>query len=128
MEQEYLIDTNTVIDYLGNKLPQEGMGFMHEIINRMPSISVITKIEVLRFEAPEVAYRVLTDFIGDCVVWDINEPVVEHTIALCKGSRIKLPDAIIAATALVHGYGLITRNTSDFKGVAGLTVVNPWEI
>jgi len=39
--------------------------------------------------------------------------------------RIKIPDAVIAATALLHGLSLITRNLSDFKSIAGLAVINP---
>lgn len=35
------------------------------------------------------------------------------------------PDALIAATALVHELGVVTRNVSDFER-AGLTLVNPW--
>jgi hypothetical protein len=46
-------------------------------------------------------------------------------IALRKLIKIKLPDAIIAATALVHNLTLLSRNTHDFKNVPGLTVLNP---
>jgi hypothetical protein len=53
MEQEqFIIDTNSVIDYLGNKLPKTGMNFMNGVIDEVPLISVITKIEVLGFSAP----------------------------------------------------------------------------
>jgi hypothetical protein len=45
MEQpQYLIDTNTVIDYLGNKLPASGMDFMNTVIDAVPNVSVVTKI------------------------------------------------------------------------------------
>jgi predicted nucleic acid-binding protein len=54
--------------------------------------------------------------------------VVKTTIDICKQSRIKLPDAIIAATALSSNLTLLTRNVSDFKHIQGLTVVNPWDI
>lgn len=54
MEQtQYLIDTNAVIDYLGNKLLISGMDFMNTIIDAVPNVSVVTKIEVLGFNAPE---------------------------------------------------------------------------
>ena len=39
---------------------------------------------------------------------------------------IKLPDAIIAATALVYDLTLISRNVSDFKNIEGLKVLNPF--
>lgn len=52
MEQpQYLIDTNVGIDYLGKKLPLSGMNFMNGIIDDVPNVSVITKIEVLGFNA-----------------------------------------------------------------------------
>ena len=52
-EQQYLIDTNTVIDYPGNKLPSLGMTYMKDIIDVVPNLSVITKIELLGFNAPD---------------------------------------------------------------------------
>jgi len=40
---------------------------------------------------------------------------------------MKLPDAIIAATAILYSLTLITRNTADFKDIIGLKIVNPFE-
>jgi hypothetical protein len=40
----YLLDTNSVIDYLGNKFPEKNAAFLDNI---KPNISVITRIEVL---------------------------------------------------------------------------------
>jgi len=48
-EPNYLIDTNAVIDYLGRKLSEKSMTFMDSVIDLVPSVSIITKIEVLRF-------------------------------------------------------------------------------
>jgi predicted nucleic acid-binding protein len=45
-----------------------------------------------------------------------------------KSVKIKLPDAVIAATALVHGFELISRNEADFKKITRLAVVNPFAI
>ena len=41
--------------------------------------------------------------------------------------KIKLPDAIIAATALEYALKLVTRNVADFNSIEGLNVVNPFE-
>lgn len=50
MEQsQYLIDSNAVIDYPGQKFPANGMDFMNQVIDAGPNVSVITKIEVLGF-------------------------------------------------------------------------------
>jgi predicted nucleic acid-binding protein len=40
----------------------------------------------------------------------------------------KLPDCIIAATALVHGLTLITANKRDFSNIPGLTIINPFKL
>lgn len=62
MEQpNCLIDTNAVIDYLGSKLSDNGMTFMNTIIDAVPNVSIITKIEVLGFNTATNKYRVLTE-------------------------------------------------------------------
>ena len=53
--------------------------------------------------------------------------MVKRTIELCKQNKIKLPDAIIAATALTEGFTLVTRNTGDFKKIPKLDILNPFE-
>lgn len=55
MGTQYLIDSNAVIDYLSGKLPPNGMTFMDRIVNAVPKVSVITKIEVLGYYAPPTA-------------------------------------------------------------------------
>jgi predicted nucleic acid-binding protein len=121
-----LIDSNVVIGYLDNKLPKKGMELMNIIIDDVPNISVITKIEVLRFNTSDNSYKVLQEFINECTLLELNNSVVDKTIEICKSHRIKLPDAIIAATALVNDLALITRNISDFKSIKDLELLNPW--
>ncbi|MGI4899877.1 MAG: PIN domain-containing protein [Janthinobacterium lividum] len=55
----------------------------------------------------------------------LNKFVVKQVIELRQNHKIKTPDAIIAATALVHDLILISRNVSDFKTIYGLQTVNP---
>lgn len=126
MEQpQYLIDTNAVIDYLGSKIPASGIDFMNTVIDAVPNVSVVTKIEVLGFNAPEQHYKTLSDFINDATVLDLTNNVVEASIAIRKKHKTKLPDAIISATAIVYDLVLISRNTSDFKNIDGLKVIDP---
>lgn len=124
-QQQYLIDTNTVIDYLGKKLPATGMAFMDNIIDAIPNVSVVTKIEVLGFNAPPPHYQMLTNFMEDATVFDLTDNIVDVSIDLRKKYKTKLPDAIIAATAIVYGLVLISRNTSDFKNINGLHLIDP---
>jgi predicted nucleic acid-binding protein len=119
------MDTNAVIDYLGNKIPAAGMGFMNEVMNTEPQVSVITKIEVLGFNAPEEHYRLLAHFMNDVTILNLTGEIVETCINIRKMCRIKLPDAIIAATSLTYNLVMITRNIADFKNIHGLHLVNP---
>ncbi|CAN5788164.1 hypothetical protein BH23ACT12_BH23ACT12_11140 [soil metagenome] len=54
----------------------------------------------------------------------MDELVVDRRVADKAGElrriALKMPDALIAATALVHQLALLTRNTSDFRKVPGL--------
>ncbi|MEP7079596.1 MAG: type II toxin-antitoxin system VapC family toxin [Ginsengibacter sp.] len=126
MEQpRYLVDTNALIDYLGNKLPASGLNFMNGVIDVVPNISVISKIEVLGFNTSVEHYKTLSDFINDATVFDLSVSVVEMSIEIRRKYKTKLPDAIIAATALVHALVLISRNISDFKNIDGLKVIDP---
>jgi hypothetical protein len=129
MEQpQYLIDSNAAIDYLGKKFSLKGMTFMDSIINLAPNVSVITKIEVLGFNAPEEHYQLLVDFMNDAVLMDLSSAIIDTAISIRKAHIIKLPDAIIAATAFVNNLTLITRNTADFKNIPGLQLLNPHEV
>ena len=126
MEQKkYLIDTNVIIDYLGNRLPISGLNFMNGIIDSVPTISVISKIEVLGFATTDENYSILKGFINDSSVLDLTENVIDTCIEIRKNYKTKLPDAIIASTAIANNLILITRNTSDFKNIDDLQVVNP---
>lgn len=56
----------------------------------------------------------------------LNEDIVQHTIDIRCRHRLKLPDSIIAATALHLRLPLVTRNVNDFKEIKGLKLVNPF--
>lgn len=123
--QQYLIDTNALIDYLGQRLPDTGMEFMNTIIDVIPNVSVITKIEVLGFNAPDKHYQLLVQFMNDASVLELSNKVVDESITIRKNHKIKLPDAIIAATALVNDLIVITRNGTDFKSIKNLQLIDP---
>jgi hypothetical protein len=128
-EQKYLIDSNTVIDYLSGKLPFNGISFVNSIVDEEPKISVITKIEVLGFNLQSGEdYQIVVDFINDNMVYNLDEPIINKTIELRKKYKIKLPDAIIAATALCNDLAIVSRNTDDFKKIKELKIINPFEL
>ena len=57
----------------------------------------------------------------------ITDEIVDETIAIQRAYKIKLPDAIIAATAINKKLILVTRNVADFKIIQELVLVNPWD-
>ena len=104
-----VFDTNVLIDFL-NRVPEA----RHELQHYSgKAISLITWIEVMvgaegDVEAPTRA------FLNGFEVLAIDEEVAERTVSLRRAHRIKLPDAVIWATARARGMLLVTRNTKDF--------------
>lgn len=125
MEQKFLMDTNIVIDYLGQKLPESADKFVSKLL---PIISVITRIEIIGwYNATFQQLSKLLLFIENTTIYSLDETIIIKTIEIRQKHKIKLPDAIIAATAIVYDNILVTRNENDFKDIAGLKVFNPWK-
>ena len=57
--------------------------------------------------------------------YSFDSAVTVKAIELKRATSIRLPDAIIAATALVHDLELWTHNTSDFKNIPNLKLFDP---
>lgn len=97
--------------------------------SNQPVISAITEIELLCWKsATEKDVALLRNFINDVLVIELEQDIKLKTVELRKAHTIKLPDAIIAATALVYNLILITRNTTDFKNIQGLQLINPFAL
>jgi predicted nucleic acid-binding protein len=126
----HIWDTNTAIYYLQRQFPPKAEEFMDGVLlSGPPVISAITEIELLCWKtADEKDEAILREFIDDSVVIELNREVKLETARIRKAHRIKLPDAIIAASAIVFKYRLITRNIRDFKVIPGLDTLNPWDL
>jgi len=125
MGKGYLIDSNALTDAQTKKMPEKGLVFMAQVVNGDFTISFVSYIEFLGYKH---VTKSMEEFIALANVIEINKNIIDVTIALRKSHRIKLPDAIIAATAIVNDRQLVTRNISDFSNIKGLKVVNPWNI
>ncbi|MFP4545205.1 MAG: type II toxin-antitoxin system VapC family toxin [Candidatus Kapaibacterium sp.] len=126
---KYLWDTNTAIYYMQQHFPPSAEKFIDEsLINFGPAISVITELELLCWKTPtDRDLEVLRNFINNALVFELEKDIKIKTAEIRKVHKVKLPDAIIAATALVHDLILLTRNVSDFKNIDGLKLINPHE-
>ena len=125
MGKSFLIDTNVVIDFSHGIFSEESKNFVARILNKDPIISVITQIELLGFS---IVPPQIEQFVYYSSIFGISDSIIEKTIEIRKSYRIKLPDAIIAATAMVNDLILLTRNVADFKNIENLKVINPHEI
>lgn len=127
---KYLWDTNTAIYYLQEQFPPNAEKFMDSLLqNGQPVISAITEIELLCWKtATEKDIIVLQNFINDALVIELEHSIKLKTAEIRKSYKIKLPDGIIASTALVYNLNLVTRNLDDFKNIDGIKLINPWEI
>ena len=125
MGARYLADTNTIIDLVVGRLSAAGSTWLEQQLTQQTvSISVVTRIELLTKTEPAAEHAIMQAFVQSVEVLPLDEPTTQQTIRLRQQHRVKLPDAIIAATALAHGLPLITRNTKDFQNIAGITVIN----
>ena len=128
---KYLWDTNTAIYYLQQQLPPSAEKFIDALLNNTgrPVISAITEIELLCWKTTtRKDQEVLYNFIGDSLVIELEQPIKLKTADIRKACRIKLLDAIIAATAIMYNLSLISRNTTDFKNIPALTIINPYTL
>lgn len=122
--KNYLIDTNVVIYYLGLALSKESEKLIDHVLSGNYHISVINRIELLGFsKLTKKETIVLESFVAGSTVLDLDEEVIRETIQIRKTHSIKLPDAIIAATCLVHNCSLITNNIKDFEKIEGLDLI-----
>lgn len=105
-----LFDTNILIDYLN------GIEQAKTELDRYAdkAISLVTWMEVMVGATPETE-EILKSFLNDFVNLPIDERVAAAAVALRKKHKIKLPDAIVWASAQVDRRVLITRNTKVFS-------------
>lgn len=105
MGASYLADTNAVIDLVVGRLPPANAGwFDAQLMAQQVAISVVTRIELLTKTQPASEYAFMQAFVLSVHLLSLEEAVVQETIRLRQQHRIKLPDAIIAATALGTSY------------------------
>ena len=125
---EYLMDTNVISGYFSETLSESALDFLGEVIDNIPNLSVITEIEALSWiNEDKNKERILREFIGDSTILGVTPQVVRECVSIRRSRKIKTPDAIIAATAIVNNLILISSD-ANFEGVQGLRIINPRNI
>ena len=122
-----VIDTNMLIYYLNQQLPEAVKVKFDNRILATSTISIITRIEVLGWQGhTEQSMLAARTLLSLCEEISLNKTIADCCIQLRQRYKIKLPDAVIAATALVKNQKLMTRNSDDFINIEGLRLFNPF--
>lgn len=107
MNGKFLFDTNTIVYYLQGR--REWVSFIDDTTMSERYASVITRMELLSFPgiSSEEEERIRR-FLADLAIIPLDDAIENTAIAIRRTARLKLPDAIVAATALSMGATLIT--------------------
>jgi predicted nucleic acid-binding protein len=115
---EVFLDTNACIYFLN------GDEILADFLQgQRIYISIITEIELFAFHGNnDASIEILNDFIDSITVLDIDKEIKILTIQLRKTYKLKIPDTIIAASALALSLPIITAD-KGFKKIAGLDLI-----
>jgi hypothetical protein len=105
-----LFDTNILIDYLNGVEASETELNRH----RERLISVVTWMELLIGGRGDEETSVIEMFLRDFRVIEISRSIAREAVDIRRAHRIRLPDAIVWASARSESALLVTRNTKDF--------------
>ncbi|MCF8256738.1 MAG: type II toxin-antitoxin system VapC family toxin [Flavobacteriales bacterium] len=126
MDTEYLTDTSAVIKYLNGTFPKAGLAFLDMVVDAGCVLSFVSEIELLAWNPPKKAdLLIYSEFVQGSTIIGIDKRVVRKTIEIRKAFGLKLPDALIAATAMTYDRTLVADNDRDFLKVDGLKYMNP---
>jgi predicted nucleic acid-binding protein len=123
---KYLFDSNILIYHLNGQLNQRGTDCLVEGLSGEGAYSIITKIELLGFKQSSSEEQQAKLLLSALQAFELTAAIADQTIEIRKTHKIKLPDAVIAATAIVNQLTVITRNTGDFIAISGLNCFNPF--
>lgn len=129
MGKTYLIDTNLVSKSFTGEISVQGQLFLSRIPLSDIHISFINRIELLSWKPADISTidDVFT-FLSRVKEWTISEEIIHKTVEIRQTYRIKIPDAIIAATAIVHDLILLSDNDRDFGKIPRLRYINPQKL
>lgn len=107
---DFLVDTDIFIDHLrGHRAFDPGGHRVH--------YSVVSRAELF---AGNTATDIVNVLLSPFRELDVDRPVAERAGRIRREAGVRLPDALIAATAIERSMSLFTRNVSDFAHIAKL--------
>lgn len=123
--QGCVIDTNILIYHLHDALTEKAEKTLQLAFEAGSSISVITRIELLGWQKhTEKSLKRTEALLGLLDEEPLTSDIVDICVGLRKHQAIKIPDAIIAATALQLKKPLMTKNMADFRRIDQLFILD----
>ena len=127
MEKKYLLDTNILIYYLDNNIPENSLEAIKKVFQHSFNISITTRCELLGCKGyDDNAFNKVMEFLDYANVIDLDKDIADIAIGNMRKFGVDLADSIIAATVLHNDLILMTRNEKDFKRVGNLNIYNPF--
>ena len=128
LRQGSLLDSDILIYHINGQLDEPAERFLTGVWNGPVYISVISRMEVLGWKGhTDESWHMTNQFLMAFIEISLDEDVVQTTIRIRRSINIKLPDAMIAASALSRRLVLVTRNMDDFCRIPDLHVADPFD-
>lgn len=117
-----LLDSNIII-----YAAYSDYSYLRELVSdERNCVSAITKVEVLGFHKLMPEEKAFYESVFQVLeVLDVSPKIIEKAIEIRQAQKVRLGDALIAATALVYGLELNTRNIKDFQSISNIKLNNP---
>ena len=123
--KNWLLDTNIIIYMVKNELDLSL--FTKE--NDTLFISSVSYMECLGYNfSSAMEEQIITELCNGFEHILIENKIIKQTIEIRKNHKIKLPDAIIAATAIINKLPLVSHNTKDFIDINGIKLLDPFQL
>ncbi len=120
---KFLVDSNIIIYHLNqNSIATDFLRANYKQI----AISQITFIEVLSFDFSDEVEKDIRELLLTFKILDVTSEIANQAIENRKIKKIKIPDNIIASTAMVYDLILVTRNIKDFNKL-NLKILNSFD-
>jgi predicted nucleic acid-binding protein len=118
---EFLLDTNMVIGLLKGHAPAMALAEQNDFALDKSAVSQISRMELLGYPQLTVEEdQTIREFLANCQVRMIDEQVEAQAIQLRRSGAFKLPDAIVAATAITGALRLLTLDQGMMRGLLKL--------